>query len=85
MAGLRVYVGDGDAGLRRIGIGRRDSQREITGHVLGRFDSTESALLDRVLDVASDQVQAWLEAGIQKAMSQFNGVISDPADEGKAK
>jgi hypothetical protein len=23
----------------RIGIGRRDGGREITGHVLGRFDS----------------------------------------------
>ena len=27
-----------------VGIGRRDGAREITGHVLGRFDSTESAV-----------------------------------------
>src|SRR5215469_13827600 len=27
----------------RIGIGRREGAREITGHVLGRFDSTEAA------------------------------------------
>ena len=32
----------------------------------------------------SDQVESWLEAGIQKAMSQFNGVVGDSANEGKA-
>ena len=67
----------------RIGIGRRDGEREITGHVLGRFDSTESALVDKVLTVACDQVECWLDAGIQKAMSQFNGIVVDPANEGQ--
>jgi hypothetical protein len=38
---------------------------------------------DKVLTVASDQAEIWLEAGIQKAMSQFNGVVSDPENEGK--
>ncbi len=33
------------------------------------------ALADRVLTVASDQAETWLEAGIQKAMSQFNGAV----------
>jgi PTH1 family peptidyl-tRNA hydrolase len=61
----------------RIGIGRQDGAREITGHVLGRFDSTESALLDKVLAVAADQIECWLEAGIQKAMSLYNGVVND--------
>jgi PTH1 family peptidyl-tRNA hydrolase len=67
----------------RVGIGRQSGAREITGYVLGRFSSTETALVDRVLAVASDQAEAWLEAGIQKAMSQFNGVVADPANEGK--
>ena len=68
----------------RIGIGRQSGEREITGYVLGRFGSTEAALADRVLSVATDQAEAWLEAGIQKAMSQFNGVVGDPANERKA-
>jgi len=67
----------------RIGIGRRGGEREITDHVLGRFDSTETALVDKVLTVACDQVDCWLGAGIQKAMSQFNGVVIDPANEGQ--
>ena len=67
----------------RIGIGRRAGAREITGYVLGRFSSTEAALADKVLTVASDQVETWLEAGIQKAMSQFNGAVTGSANEGK--
>lgn len=65
----------------RIGIGRREGAREITGHVLGRFDSTETGLIDKVLKVAADQAEAWLTTGIQKAMSQFNGVVDDAASE----
>ena len=68
----------------RVGIGRQNGARQITGHVLGRFSSTEAAWVDRVLTVATDQAETWLEAGIEKAMNQFNGVVSDPANEGKA-
>jgi len=67
----------------RVGIGRLTGAREITGHVLGRFGSTETVLADKVLGVASDQAECWLDAGIQKAMNQFNGVVDDPANERK--
>ncbi len=59
----------------RIGIGRADSTRKITNYVLGKFDSSESELLRKVLDRASDQIECWLDGGIEKAMSQFNGVV----------
>src|SRR5476651_1838334 len=59
----------------RIGIGRKDSSREITNYVLGKFDSSESELLEKVLERAADQVETWLDAGIEKAMSQFNGSV----------
>jgi PTH1 family peptidyl-tRNA hydrolase len=68
----------------RIGIGRRDGAREITGHVLGRFDAGETALLEKVLSRAADQIECWLAAGLQKAMSQFNGAVS-PTNEEKTK
>ena len=66
----------------RVGIGRQGGAREITGHVLGRFSSTEAALADRVISVASDQAETWVEAGIQKAMNQFNGAVTSPENEG---
>lgn len=60
----------------RIGIGRKDGGRQITGHVLGKFDAAESAVLETVLERAAGQIECWLDAGIQKAMSQFNGAAS---------
>ncbi len=82
---IEQHLGTRQYARLRIGIGRLRGAREITGYVLGRFSSTESVLLDKVLNVASDQLECWLEAGIQKAMSQYNGVIADSTSEGKDK
>ena len=68
----------------RIGIGRKNGLREITNHVLGRFDATEWGWFENVLDRAVSQVECWLEDGLQKAMSQFNGAVS-PTNEEKKK
>jgi len=80
---IEQHLGTRDYARLRVGIGRQRGAREITSYVLGRFSSTEAPWVDRVLSVASDQAETWLEAGIQKAMSQFNGVVSDPANERK--
>ena len=81
---VEQHLGSREYARLRIGIGRHDGAREIAGHVLGRFRSTESALADRVLTVAADQAETWLAAGIQKAMNQFNGAIDDAVSEGNA-
>jgi PTH1 family peptidyl-tRNA hydrolase len=65
----------------RIGIGRQDAARQITGHVLGKFSAGENALLEQVLERAAGQLECWLGAGIQKAMSQFNGAVSPTNEE----
>ena len=80
---IERHLGTREFARLRIGIGRQGGAREITGYVLGRFSSTEAAWVDRILTVASDQAETWLEAGIQKAMNLFNGVVVDLADEGK--
>jgi len=66
----------------RLGIGRKDEARQITGHVLGKFSAAENALLEKVLERAAGQLECWLSAGLQKAMNQFNGAIS-PTNEAK--
>lgn len=78
-------MGTRDYARLRVGIGRREGAREITGHVLGRFESTELALLDKVLLAASEQSECWLRNGTQTAMNRFNGTIADPESEGKEK
>jgi PTH1 family peptidyl-tRNA hydrolase len=71
---IEQHLGSREFARLRIGIGRRDGARQITGHVLGRFDAAESGTLEKILGRAADQLECWLDAGLQKAMSQFNGV-----------
>jgi PTH1 family peptidyl-tRNA hydrolase len=69
----------------RIGIGRQANAggestggaRQITGHVLGKFDAAGNELLEKVLDRAVGQVECWLADGIQAAMNRFNGSVED--------
>jgi PTH1 family peptidyl-tRNA hydrolase len=78
---IEQHLGTREYARLRVGIGRQEGAREITGHVLGRFGSTEAKLADKVLTVAAEQAATWLEAGIQKAMSQFNGIVDDSVNE----
>ena len=75
------HLGSREYARLRIGIGRQDESRQITGYVLGKFSPGESGLLDKVLEQAGSQLECWLDAGIQKAMSQFNGVVSPTNEE----
>jgi len=80
---IEQQLGSREYARLRIGIGRLEGERQLKGHVLGRFGSTESALADKVFNVAAEQAETWLGAGIQKAMSQFNGNVDDSVNEGK--
>ena len=66
---------------QRIGIGRQGTVRQITGHVLGRFDPEERAVLDRTVCRAIEQLECWLANGLTTAMNKFNGVEIDPNKE----
>lgn len=82
---IEQHLGSREYARLRIGIGRKDGAREITGHVLGKLNTSELAVMEKVLARAADQIECWLAHGLQKAMSQFNGVIDDSTNEGKAK
>jgi peptidyl-tRNA hydrolase, PTH1 family len=70
------HLGTTDFARLRIGIGRTaDGQREIADYVLAPFDAAETVLVQKVITVASEQIECWLSAGIEKAMSQFNGAV----------
>ena len=80
---IESHLGSREFARLRIGIGRKDGLREITGHVLGRLNAGEMAVMEKVLSRAADQIECWLAHGLQKAMSQFNGVVEDSNNEGK--
>ncbi len=79
---IEAHLGGQDYARLRVGIGRQAGERQITGFVLGRFSSTESALVDKVVVRAVEQTECWLDSGIQKAMSRFNGAVDLSANEG---
>lgn len=79
---IEQHLGSREYARLRIGIGRKDSRREIAGHVLGKLSGAELMLMEKVLVRAAKQVECWLANGLPKAMSQFNGVIEDSNNEG---
>ena len=69
----------------RLGIGRRSDGRPgdyglCPGPVRGR---RSARTMEEVLDRAVRQVECWLAHGIEKAMNEFNGAVTAPADKGK--
>ena len=47
------HLGEKNYARLRIGIGRKNEARQITGHVLGKFSADENALLEKVLERAA--------------------------------
>lgn len=54
----------------RVGIGR--PRNEAVEHVLSRFSGPERSDLPVILDRAADAVEAIIESGIDRAMTDFN-------------
>lgn len=65
----------------RVGIGRQDAARQISGYVLGKFAPEEQAVVARVISRAADQLECWLDNGLSAAMNKFNGAESGPTKE----
>jgi PTH1 family peptidyl-tRNA hydrolase len=56
----------------RVGIGRPDGDRSVTGYVLGKYTPDEQVSLDKVIDDACDACLSILEKGVVKAMNLVN-------------
>jgi PTH1 family peptidyl-tRNA hydrolase len=56
----------------KVGIGRPQGQRDVTGHVLGRFSTEENGMLDTVLSRSAEACVAVMEQGVTSAMNTCN-------------
>ena len=75
---IEQHLGSRDYARLRLGIGRQSSgERQIKDYVLGRFTAAEFKFLERILARAGEQVECWLAAGIEMAMTKFNGLIEN--------
>ena len=59
-------------GRIRVGIGSKPDKVSLSDHVLGPFSASEQLELPEVIGRAADAVQQICEAGIDRAMNQFN-------------
>ena len=73
---IQGLLGKDDFARLRLGIGRPEPNRDVSGFVLGKFAEAETELLERVLETAADQLAYWMLQGTQQAMNNYNGDYS---------
>lgn len=56
----------------RVGVGRGDDRRDLSDHVLGRFDAGERDIVSAAVLRAADATERFLSDGIERVMSAFN-------------
>jgi peptidyl-tRNA hydrolase, PTH1 family len=61
----------------RIGIGRPPGRMEASSYVLQDFGRDEQEVVKIVLHKATEAVQVFVQSGLEQAMNQFNGSVSD--------
>lgn len=74
MRSIIQHVGDGFPRLR-IGIGRPPGRIAPADYVLMRFSKAEEAVVPDLLSAAVHAIEAFLEDGIERAMSRHNGSV----------
>ena len=67
-----AHVGEYFARLR-VGVGRGDSRRDLSDHVLARFEADETVEVARMTARAADAAEVFITYGIADVMNGFNG------------
>ena len=73
---IQGLLGKNDFPRLRLGIGRPESNRDVSSFVLGKFAEAETELLEKVLETGADQLTCWILQGIGQAMNNYNGDFS---------
>ena len=68
-------IGEDEFVRLRVGVGRSDSGRDVTDHVLGPFSDAEAGVLGAILNQARDAVVTILTEGSKVGMNRFNTKI----------
>ncbi len=76
---ILTETGNGEFSRLRIGIGRDDGE-DAADYVLGRMDSSERCIYEKVLDAAADATLTVLGRGIVSAMNRYNGWRAEVRD-----
>ena len=69
----------------RIGVGRGDTRRDLTDHVLARFEPDERSVIDEAIGRAADAAELFIADGVSAAMNRYNKKTEDDkTEDGKA-
>lgn len=79
MRSIIQHLGDTFPRLR-LGIGRPPGQMPAAAYVLQDFGRTEAPVADEMLDTAVQAMETFVNDGIQRAMTRFNGPAGTAAD-----
>jgi PTH1 family peptidyl-tRNA hydrolase len=74
---LIAALGTGTFPRLRIGVGRGDTRRNLSDHVLTKFDADERSVVDEAVGRAADASEAFVADGIAVAMNRFNRKTED--------
>ena len=69
---IKEVLGTGDFTRVKVGIGRPSGEKDVSGHVLSRFNATERKKLNDVMAGVVDSVETILDKGVLDAMNTFN-------------
>ena len=72
-------LGDENFTRLRVGIGRSESESNVTGHVLGRFRPDEKKILEQIVARSRDAAVTILCEGTKEGMNRFNERTIQPS------
>lgn len=71
------HLGTKDFARVRFGIGRPPGKMKARDWVLQGLSGDDTILAEQVIETAADAIEKWLREGIDIAMSQFNGDVTE--------
>ena len=57
----------------RVGVGRGDERKDLSAHVLSKFESNEKEAIAIAINRAADAIGLFLEDGLNATMNRYNG------------
>ncbi|WP_026487068.1 aminoacyl-tRNA hydrolase [Caldanaerobius polysaccharolyticus] len=74
MKSIIYHLGSEEFPRVRVGIGMPSGDKDMVGHVLGRFSDEERKIVDCAVDRACDAIETIISDSVYQAMNKFNGL-----------
>jgi peptidyl-tRNA hydrolase, PTH1 family len=72
MKSIISHLGTQDFPRVRIGIGKSAADKDTISHVLGKFSTIETPIVNEVIQLVNDSIEMSLKKGVEQAMSLYN-------------